>query len=96
MTGKERAEIRRKGSVLTPIFQIGKADIKEALLQSIDEALTKRELIKLSVLETAQITAKEAAETIAAALSAEVIQCIGRKFILYRYNPDNKIHVMEQ
>ena len=84
MTGKERAEVRRQANTLTAIFQIGKGEISDAMLDSIDEALEKRELIKISVLDTADLSAKDAAEMISAATGSEVIQCIGKKFVLYR------------
>lgn len=84
MTGRERAAFRAEANALSPIFQIGKGDINENLVQSVAEALKKRELIKLSVLETAGMDAKAAAETLAKATEAEIIQCIGRKFVLYK------------
>ena len=84
MTGKERAELRKQANALTAIFQIGKENITEPLVEAVDAALKKREIIKLSVLETSELSAKEAAEQLAAATGAEVIQCIGRKLVLYR------------
>ena len=90
MTGKERAVFRKQANTLDPIFQIGKGDISDNMLESIDQALLKRELIKLSVLESSGLTAKDAAEMLSEALGAEVIQCIGRKFVLYRENPDKE------
>ena len=84
MTGKERAEFRKQANALNAIFQIGKGEISDAMLDSIDEALEKRELIKISVLDTADLSAKDAAEMISAATGSEVIQCIGKKFVLYR------------
>ena len=90
MTGTERAEFRKLANTLKPIFQIGKEDISENLIKSVDEALNKRELIKLSVLETSALDAKEAAAQRAQALGAEVIQSIGRKFVLYRKKPEEK------
>ena len=84
MTGKERAEFRKQANNLNAIFQIGKGEISDAMLDSIDEALEKRELIKISVLDTADLSAKDAAEMISAATGSEVIQCIGKKFVLYR------------
>ena len=84
MTGKERAELRKQANQLTAIFQIGKENITEPLIEAVDAALKKRELIKLSVLETSELSAKEAAEQLAAATDAEIIQCIGRKLVLYR------------
>jgi len=84
MTGKERAELRKQANTLTAIFQIGKENITEPLVEAVDAALKKREFIKLSVLETSELSAKEAAEQLAAATGADVIQCIGRKLVLYR------------
>lgn len=84
MKGKERAEFRKQANTLEPIFQIGKADIGDAMIDAIDGALEKRELIKISVLDTSGLTARDAAEVLSAATGAEVIQCIGRKFVLYR------------
>ena len=84
MKGKERAEFRKQANTLEPIFQIGKADIGDAMIDAIDGALEKRELIKISVLDTSGLTARDAAELLSAATGAEVIQCNGRKFVLYR------------
>ena len=55
-----------------------------------DEALNKRELIKVAVLESCSLDTKAAAGTLAQALGAEVIQSIGRKFVLYRKKPEEK------
>ena len=90
MTGKDRAAIRKLANPLPAIFQIGKGDLGDALIEAVDSALTKRELIKLSVLETSNLTAKEAAQAIAERTGAEIIQCIGRKFVLYRKRPDEE------
>lgn len=84
MTGRERAAFRKQANTLEPIFQIGKGDIGDAMIDAIDVALQKRELIKLAVLETSGLTARDAAEALSVATGAEVIQCIGRRFVLYR------------
>ncbi len=84
MTGSRRAALRKAANTLTPVFQIGKADITDNVIEAVDAALEKRELIKLSVLETASVTAREAAAVLAGATGAEIIQCIGRKLVLYR------------
>ncbi|MDD3400093.1 MAG: YhbY family RNA-binding protein [Eubacteriales bacterium] len=88
MTGKERAELRKIANGLEAIYQVGKDGISPTLINGIDEALTKREILKVSVLETCSLTAKEAANELAAATGADVIQCIGRKFTLYRQNEE--------
>ncbi|MDO4572849.1 MAG: YhbY family RNA-binding protein [Clostridia bacterium] len=84
MTGAERAALRKQANGLRPIFQIGKDEISDNMIKSVDEALEKRALIKLSLLESAAVSAAEAAERLAGATGAEIIQCIGRKFVLYR------------
>lgn len=84
MTGRERAAFRKQANTLEPIFQIGKGDIGDAMIDAIDAALQKRELIKLAALETSGLTARDAAEALSVATGAEVIQCIGRRFVLYR------------
>jgi RNA-binding protein len=90
MTGAERAEFRKFANTLKPIFQIGKEDIGENLIKSVDEALNKRELIKVAVLESCSLETKDAAGKLAEALGAEVIQSIGRKFVIYRKKPEEK------
>ena len=91
MTGKERAAWRAKANSLEPLFQIGKGGISEALIKQTDDALRARELIKLKVLlESSPITAREAANEIAAVLNAEVIQVIGGVIVLYRESPELK------
>lgn len=86
MTGKERAKLRSMANRLQPIFQVGKEGVGEALLQQLSMALDARELIKITVLETADLSAREACGVICEALGAEPVQCIGRKITMYRRN----------
>ena len=71
---------------LDTILMIGKDGMSDDIMRQADDALTARELIKGKVLETAGITARQAADELAAPLSAEVVQVIGGKFVLYRKN----------
>ena len=84
MTSKQRAYLRGLANDYEPIVHIGKGGISDALVKQADDALEARELIKGRVLETAPKTARETAEEIAAAVSAETVQVIGRTFVLYR------------
>ena len=86
MTGKERAALRRMANTIQPIFQIGKGGVGEAMLEQLGMALDARELIKITVLETADVTAREAFDILSQALGAEPVQCIGRKVTIYRRN----------
>ena len=91
MTSKERAALRAQANGLDVLFQVGKGGISDPLIEQTDGALRTRELIKLRVLtETSPVSAREAAEALAAATGAEVVQVIGGVMVLYRYNP--KLH----
>ena len=59
-------------------------------MKQIDDALEARELIKLRTLETSPVTSREAADSIAVKLGADVVQVIGTRFILYRESLNNK------
>ncbi|MBQ9956723.1 MAG: YhbY family RNA-binding protein [Ruminococcus sp.] len=91
MTSKQRATLRGIASTYETIFQIGKGRVTEVLCNEIGEALRKRELIKLRVLDNSGYTAREAAEEIAEATGAEVVQVIGTKFVLFKRNPKEPV-----
>ena len=84
MTSKQRAYLRGLANTLEPIVHAGKGGISDALLKQADDALTAREIIKGKVLETAPGTARDLAEEIATAVGAQVVQVVGRTFVLFR------------
>jgi len=89
MTSKERAALRAQANSLEPLFQVGKGGINDALISQTDDALRARELIKLKVLtETSPVSARDAADELAAKTGADVIQVIGGVMVLYRYNKE--------
>ena len=77
LNSKQRAMLRGIASNYETIFQIGKGGISETLISQVDDALRKRELIKLRVLDNSMYTAREAAEEIASKTGADVVQVIG-------------------
>lgn len=94
LNSKQRAQLRGLANTLEAIFQVGKGGVNEQLIRQVDETLEKRELIKLTTLETCPETSREAAEKIAAAVGCDVVQVIGRKFILYRESKENKTIIL--
>lgn len=88
MTSKQRAHLRAMANPLEAILHVGKGGMSDTLVKQAEDALTARELIKGKVLETAPASAREAAEELAAATGAAVVQVIGRTFVLYRPAPE--------
>lgn len=91
LTSKQRAYLRGIASEYDTIFQVGKGGVTETMCKDIGEALRKRELIKLRVLDNSGWTAREAADAIAQQLDADVVQVIGSRFVLFRRNPDEPV-----
>lgn len=90
MTSKQRSYLKGLAVNLDTIFQIGKSGISDELCAQLLNALNARELIKIKVLETSPLTAREAAEEIAKAIGAEVVLVIGMKIVLYRVSDNEK------
>ena len=90
LTSNQRAYLRSLAVHLDTIFQIGKGGINENMTEQISNALEARELIKLRVLDNSGYTSREAAEEIAEIVSAEVVQTVGTRFVLYRESKKNK------
>lgn len=86
LTSKQRAYLRGIASGYETIFQVGKGGISDNLVMQVNDALKKRELIKLRVLDGAMLTAREAADTLAERTSADVVQVIGSRFVLFKRN----------
>lgn len=52
MNSRQRAYLGSLANNIDPIFQIGKASLTPEIIEALDAALEKRELIKVSVLKT--------------------------------------------
>ena len=89
MTGKQRAYLRKLSHDLEPIFQVGKGGVTPELTKAVGEALEKRELIKLTILKNCFEDVRDVANVIAERNHAEVIQVIGRRFVLYRESSED-------
>ena len=88
MTSKQRAYLRSLANTLQPIVHVGKGGLSDTIEKQADDALTARELVKGKVLESAPDTARDTAEALAQAVNAQVVQVIGRVFVLYRPNAE--------
>ena len=86
LTSKQRAQLRGLAAAEDTIIQVGKGGINDNLVASVSAALAARELVKGKVLENSMLTAREACDALSVACTAEQVQVIGTKFVLYKRN----------
>ena len=86
MTSKERALLRSQAHHLDPVINVGKESLTPEVTAAINEALEARELIKIGVLKNCFDDPREIAEMVASRTKSEVVQVLGKKITLYRYN----------
>lgn len=84
LLGKQVRQLRSMAHHLDPVISVGKNGITDAVARQTEEELELRELVKVSVQEMSDYSAREAANELAERVGAEVVQVIGRKFSLYR------------
>ena len=95
LTSKQRAYLRGLANKENAIFQIGNGGLNDEIIKELDIVLEKRELIKITVLETAFISTRGACEAICEEIGAEPVQCIGNKVVIYRRAKDKNNRKIE-
>ena len=86
LSSKQRAYLRSLANSIDTIVMVGKGGLSEQITKQAADALKARELIKGKVLESCDMTVREAAEAIAEETHSDVVQVIGTKFVLYKRN----------
>ncbi|MBP3647899.1 MAG: YhbY family RNA-binding protein [Clostridia bacterium] len=90
LTSKQRAGLRSMANTMDTILYVGKDGITDATVKEAYDALEAREIIKCAVQQNCELTAREALDELCARLHAEPVQCIGRRFVMYRESSTNK------
>jgi len=88
LKGKERAELRSEAHHLTPTVHIGQHGLTPALINSLDDALRTRELVKVKLGNKDDTKPKDVANALALATNSDIVQVIGRTATLFRENPE--------
>ena len=95
MTSKQRAYLRSMANTMETILYIDKDGIVPGTIKQASDALEARELIKCAVQQGCPLTAREAITELCQQLEAEPVQCIGRRFVMYRPSRENPRIVLE-
>jgi RNA-binding protein len=88
ISSKQRAELRAHAHHLPVLVHIGHDGVTDAIRQTLDDALRTHELVKVQFSKNADVKAKEAANDLARAVDADVVQTIGRTATFFRDNPE--------
>ena len=84
LTGKQKRFLRSKAHHLNPIFQIGKNGLNKEVIVQINEALEKRELIKVGLLQNTDEIAEDVAAVLEQEIDCDAVQVIGRVIVLFK------------
>ena len=95
MTSKQRAYRRSMANTMETILYVGKDGIVPGTIKQASDALEARELIKCAVQQGCPLSAREALVELCQQLEAEPVQCIGRRFVMYRPSTENPRIVLE-
>ncbi|MFU0791400.1 ribosome assembly RNA-binding protein YhbY [Cerasibacillus sp. JNUCC 74] len=90
LTGKQKRFLRAEANQLKPIFQVGKIGVNQNMVTQIEDALEKRELLKVSILQNCLEDKTIVAEQLAEGTGAEIVQIIGNNIVLYKESKENK------
>jgi RNA-binding protein len=87
LTGSQRKHLRGLAHAYRPAVQVGKGGLTDAVVGSIDEALTARELIKVQIF-TARDERQQITSAVEQRLACECVGSVGRMAIFYRPHSD--------
>ncbi|HEV8236921.1 MAG TPA: YhbY family RNA-binding protein [Gemmatimonadaceae bacterium] len=90
LSSKTRAALRAEAHHLPVTVHVGHQGVTDAVRQSLDDALRTRDLVKIQFSRNDDTDVKNAANDLARAMHADVVQVIGRTATLFRENPELK------
>lgn len=88
LTSKQIRKLRSLGTTEDAVVMIGKEGVTPTVVASAREAIKKRELIKVRVLQNAPDEPEDAITVLAERADANLVQVIGRNGLLFRRNFD--------
>ena len=85
---RQKRALRQIAHHLNPVVTIAEKGISDHLRDETERALTDHELIKVRVSLDDRSTRKALGTELAQACQAQIVQVIGKIFVLYRANPE--------
>jgi RNA-binding protein len=82
----ERKALKARAHKLVPVVLIGAKGLTDVVVKEIDLALKAHELIKVRAAALDRDAREEALRSICSRTGAQVVQAVGKVFVLYRKN----------
>lgn len=86
LTGKQKSFLRSMGQTLEPVVMMGKDGVTPTVVEAAREAIKKRELIKVRVLQNCMEEPEDAIRMLAERADVNLVQIIGRNGLLFKRN----------
>jgi putative RNA-binding protein, yhbY family len=93
LSSKQRAFLKKMAHEIDPVVRIGKDGIDDDVIESIANAVKKRELIKVKILQNSEVeVTRELGNELASKTKSVFVDSIGRILIFFKANnKDGKI-----
>ena len=88
LTAKEKRRLRQVAHHLQPVVIVAEQGVTDGLLAETQRALNDHEIIKARVNVEDRSARRELGEALATRCGSEIVQIIGKVWVLYRANPD--------
>ncbi len=90
LTGKQKRFLRANANHLRPIFSVGKNGLNELWLNEVNQAVDSRELVKISIQQSADVDTDDVKEFIENNSDISVVQTIGKTVLLFNQSSNSK------
>lgn len=91
LRGKQKRFLRAHANHLQPLFSVGKNGLTDTWLAQLDGALDRRELIKVNILQNADVDTDEVKAFIEDNSDIQVVQTVGRVLVLFKQSANKKL-----
>lgn len=84
LTSKQKKYLKYLAHDLNPMFQVGKDGVSTEMIEGINQAIERHELIKIKVLNNCDDPIKQIALDLSAGTRSEIVQLIGHVIVVYK------------
>lgn len=89
LTGKQKQYLKAAASQMPAVVQVGKEGLTRSVMESMEDAIAARELIKIKINQNSEEEISSVAAAAAQELQCDIVQIIGRRCILFRKKEKN-------